>query len=108
MEATIPSDPQNKLGTGEKVLKQNLGVGLVGVVLGTLLAIFGGYILYEKAILSISLGYSHERVGVVSRSDSAFSFWLGVCVYGVCSLFILIAGIVLALRSIMLLFSSEK
>lgn len=89
-------------------MKQNVKVAWFGIVVGVITAIFGAYILYEKAILPVFQGHSHERVGIVERSNDAFSFWLGVSVYGVCSVFVLAAGIYFAVRSIRFMFSSDK
>lgn len=70
-------------------------IRLFAGALGTLLTTFGAYILYEKVYLAILYSHSHERVGVVDRAETPFSFWLGIFTYGACSALVVVAGIAL-------------
>ena len=76
------------------------GIRWFGLLVGSPLLLFGGYVLYEKVYLSVMTGHSHERVGLVVKSDEAWSFWLGVSVYGVCASMVALGGAALIFMAI--------
>lgn len=55
--------------------------------------LFGGYLLYEKVILSLQTGLTHERAGVIERATEPMIFWLWILVYGAAGGLILVAGL---------------
>ncbi len=59
---------------------------LLGFACGLLVAVFGGYIFYEKACLPLQTGQTEERVGLIERAFEPASFWLSVANYALCSL----------------------
>ena len=61
---------------------------------GIILALFGGYILYEKVFLTLMTGQTEERVGLIERTEG-FTFWMSVATYGLCAGAIFIAGLAL-------------
>ena len=67
------------------------------VVVGIFVTVFGGYVLYEKVMLSLVNGCSHERAGLICRADDPFSFWLGLGVYGVCAGAVFLGGVALVI-----------
>lgn len=75
-----------------------IGTRLVALILGLCLLTFGGYIFYEKAVLSVINGHTHERVGVVTNDD--WSFWVSVSIYGVSGFGIFLAGAVFFFKAL--------
>ncbi|MEQ9586451.1 MAG: hypothetical protein RJS97_00515 [Parvibaculaceae bacterium] len=53
--------------------------------------IFGGYLIYDRVILSLRRGQIEERVGMIDRASEPISFWISVGMYG--SFGSLIAGV---------------
>ena len=60
---------------------------------GLILTVFGGYILYEKVLLSLMTGQTEERSGMIERTEEGFSFWLTISTYTLCAGFIFVAGL---------------
>ena len=65
---------------------------------GAILTVFGGYILYEKVLLSLLQGQTEERVGLIEQSEG-FPFWLTVATFGLCAGAIFIAGLALTIAA---------
>lgn len=70
-----------------------LSVVLFGCV-GSLAAIvFGGYLVYEKALLPIRTGEALERIGLIERADDPVWFWISITLYGAIGSSIVLAGL---------------
>lgn len=44
--------------------------------------IFGGYLIYDRVILSLGLGQIEERAGMIDRASEPILFWMSVGMYG--------------------------
>lgn len=52
-------------------------------LLGSALAVFGAYLVYEKVALAILSGVTEDRAGLTDRADEPILFWISVLMFAV-------------------------
>ncbi len=56
---------------------------VTSIILGLLLILFGGYLVYEKVGLAIIEGVTEERAGLTYRDAEPVSFWISVSMFAI-------------------------
>lgn len=66
---------------------------VTSAVLGLLLVIFGGYLVYEKVGLALIEGVTEERAGLTYRDAESISFWMSVSMFAIIGVGIVTFGL---------------
>ena len=77
-----------------------LSVRLAGAGICLLAVLFGGYLLYDRVLLSLQAGAIEERVGLVARESDPVSFWMSVGLYGAIGAVLVLIGGIYLVRSV--------
>lgn len=51
-------------------------------VLGSMLTLFGGYLVYDRTVLPILSGVTEDRAGLTYRAEDPIFFWISVLMFG--------------------------